>query len=84
MNALTPITIRQLPDATSLDVARNRRLQSLEALQTAIAEWWASAGAGESHAIDRRWVRRALSDFRWDEKHYYATWRETVGNRRMA
>jgi hypothetical protein len=83
MNALTPITIRQLPDAISLDVARNQRAQSLKELQAAIREWWDSAGAGESHAIDRRWVRRAMAAFRWDKKHYYATWRETVGNRRV-
>ena len=37
-----------------LDVARNLRAQSLEALQAAIADWWASAGAGEYHAVCRR------------------------------
>lgn len=83
MSAIAPI-VRQLPDAISLDVALNIRDQSWEALQAAIREWWDSAGAGENHAIDRRWVRRALADFRWDEKHYWQTWRETAGNRRTA
>ena len=67
-----------------LETARNLRSDSLEALQVAIEDWWASAGTGESHAVDRRWVRRCMKNFlEWDAL-YKARWKETVGNRRAA
>ena len=87
MNATPgPITtdLGPIPLHVRLDVARNLRAQSLEALQAAIADWWASAGDGEYHAVCRRFVRRCLSEFRWDDAFAYQVYRETIGNRRTA
>jgi len=78
------VEIRHLPDAISLDVARNLRAQSLEALHAALDDWRDSSGTGNYRWICARWVLRCIKDFRWHDAHAYRVWRETVGNRRAA
>ena len=75
---------RPLDPGIRLETARNLRTQHLEMLQSAIREWWDSAGAGHSHAVDRRFVRLCIDRFRWFERLAYQRYRETIGNRRAA
>ena len=61
-----------VPDAISLDVARNLRAQSLEALHAALDDWRDAAGTGNYRWICARWVLRCIKDFRWHDAHAIA------------